>query len=312
MAPYDAVTNPLGGAAWAVPGCQRPQRRGRSPALPESWIQDFGDIQVGFVGAVTDHLPELVSPAGIEGLKIEAPVVAANRDRRRAEGTGRRHRRAARARGCRDHCARLGDRPGIGLRPDRQRRRRQHRRHHLRSHPPGLQPPRSRSQQWIDQGRRGHQDRPVVSAGQYGYNLNQLLFTVEPESGQVSAVSQNTAAADHSSRRSAVTTRRPPNYPADPAVGRDRRRLPATMRTCSALCASARSAARSTARSWRNGTTENRGGESTLGNLVAEVQREQADDTAEFDSADRVHEPRRSACRTWSASPARPPPIPPR
>ncbi len=33
-------------------------------------------------------------------------------------------------------------------------------------------------------------ERPVVSAGQYGTNLNQLVFTVDPVSGVVQAKSQ--------------------------------------------------------------------------------------------------------------------------
>ena len=37
-------------------------------------------MQVGFIGAVTEHLDELVSPGGIEDLTIEEPVVAANRE----------------------------------------------------------------------------------------------------------------------------------------------------------------------------------------------------------------------------------------
>ena len=44
-----------------------------------------------------------------------------------------------------------------------------------------------------------------------------------------------------------------------------------------------------------NGTTENRGGESTLGNLVAEVQRWATDTPEHGCGADRVHEPRWSA-----------------
>ena len=78
MAPYDPVTNPMGGALWEYLGANVRNADG-SAALPETWIEDFGDVRVGFVGAVTDHLDELVSPAGIAGLTIEAPVVAANR-----------------------------------------------------------------------------------------------------------------------------------------------------------------------------------------------------------------------------------------
>lgn len=50
-----------------------------SPALPEYWTQTFDGVTIGFVGAVTDELPSLVSPAGIANLSIEAPVAAANR-----------------------------------------------------------------------------------------------------------------------------------------------------------------------------------------------------------------------------------------
>ena len=50
-----------------------------SPNLPEYWTQTFEGVTIGFVGAVTDELPSLVSPAGIANLVIEEPVVAANR-----------------------------------------------------------------------------------------------------------------------------------------------------------------------------------------------------------------------------------------
>ena len=49
------------------------------PALPEYWIKKFNGIRVGFVGAVTDELPSLVSPAGIEDITVGSPVEAANR-----------------------------------------------------------------------------------------------------------------------------------------------------------------------------------------------------------------------------------------
>ena len=46
-----------------VPRRQRPEPDGPT-ALPETWVQNFGDVEVGFVGAVTEHLPTLVSPGG--------------------------------------------------------------------------------------------------------------------------------------------------------------------------------------------------------------------------------------------------------
>ena len=47
--------------------------------IPEFWVETVAGIDVGFVGAVTDELPSLVSPTGIAGVSIEAPVTAANR-----------------------------------------------------------------------------------------------------------------------------------------------------------------------------------------------------------------------------------------
>ncbi len=46
--------------------------------LTESWTKDMGGVTVGFVGAVTEHLPELVSPAGIEGVTVTDIVAATN------------------------------------------------------------------------------------------------------------------------------------------------------------------------------------------------------------------------------------------
>ena len=47
-------------------------------ALAATWTKDFGGVQVGFVGAVTEHLPELVSPAGIAEIEVTDIVDATN------------------------------------------------------------------------------------------------------------------------------------------------------------------------------------------------------------------------------------------
>ena len=123
MAPYDATTNPLGGAELEVPRRQREvQGRRATDALEETWIQDFGDVEVGFVGAVTEHLPELVCPGGIEDIMVTDIVQRDQRGGQRPQGGRRRHRRAARPRGRGHHGLRLRGRPGLGLRQDRQRR----------------------------------------------------------------------------------------------------------------------------------------------------------------------------------------------
>lgn len=49
------------------------------PAYQEYWVQDYGDVTVGFVGAVTDELSSLVSPAGIATLDVGPVVPAVNR-----------------------------------------------------------------------------------------------------------------------------------------------------------------------------------------------------------------------------------------
>ena len=101
----------------------------------------------------------------------------------------------------------------------------------------------------------------MVSSGQYGQNLNQLVFTVDAATGEVAAKTQSILALTEA------------NYPEDPAV---------VSIVEDAIASALRSVRRCWARSRRRSTgqscqrhPENRGGESTLGNLVAEVQRDQ-------------------------------------
>ena len=112
---------------------------------------------------------------------------------------------------------------------------------------------------------------PVVSAGQYGTNLNQLVFTVDSDDRRVLGSDADDPAARGPDPDGSGPL--PARYPADPT--RRSSPTPSPRRTCSARSARRDRRRRSTAaeRS-RDGTdVENRGGESTLGNLVAEVQR---------------------------------------
>ena len=162
------------------------------------------------------------------------------------------------------------------LRQHRQRGRRQRRRDHLRATP--TWPTTARSPSRMD--RPAGDLRPVVSAGQYGNNLNQLIFSVDPDTGQVVGSSQTCSPLQDRADRQLPG--RPDVGIVDAAVAGPR---------CSAPGRSATSPARSTARR-RPTAPENRGGESTLGNLVAEVQR-WATERGRRCRADRVHEPRR-------------------
>ena len=73
----------------------------------------------------------------------------------------------------------------------------------------------------------------MVSAGQYGYNLDQLLFTVDPHSGEVLGVQSNTL----------PLRARPPPYtgelPGRPGDGSHRRGRSANAQTFSAPSSSA-------------------------------------------------------------------------
>jgi len=49
------------------------------PAYDEYYLQDFEGVTVGFIGAMTEELPSLVSPAGIETLEVKPVVPEVNR-----------------------------------------------------------------------------------------------------------------------------------------------------------------------------------------------------------------------------------------
>jgi 5'-nucleotidase len=66
-------------ALWEYLGANVYDKATGEPALPEYWVQDFGKVSIGFVGAVTDELPSLVSPDGIADITVGDPTEAANR-----------------------------------------------------------------------------------------------------------------------------------------------------------------------------------------------------------------------------------------
>ncbi len=271
MAPYDATTNPYGGAEWEYLGANVRNAGDGSPALPESWIQDFGDVQVGFVGAVTEHLSELVSPAGIAGLEIEDIVTAANRtaDELKADGADLVvllvHEGAATTalESATDPTSDFGKIVN-GVDGDIDAIVSGHT-HLAYNHAIPVQ-------EWIDEG-RAVTTRPVVSAGQYGYNLNQLLFEVDPDTGRAVAVSQAILplVTTVDAPGPPPTTTYVPNYPADPGVAEIVDEAVEEAAVLGAVPLGEIAGPFNRAK-LANGTTENRGGESTLGNLVAEAQ----------------------------------------
>ncbi len=257
MAPYNADTNPYGGAAWQYLGDNVRHAEDHSPALPETWIKDFGDVKVGFIGAVTDHLGELVSPAGIAGLEIESPVVAANRDADKLKAQGadivillvHEGAETTALSSATDPATDFGKIvTGVNDNIDAIVSGHTHLSYNHSVTVPG----------WVAAG-RPVTTRPVVSAGQYGYNLDQLLFTVD-DSDKVIGLQQNI-----------LPLVKTPAYPTDAAT-----QAIVDKAVSDAAVLGAQPLGQITAPFNRaklsNGTTENRGGESTLGNLVAEVQ----------------------------------------
>ena len=108
-------------------------------------------------------------------------------------------------------------------------------------------------------------DRPVVSAGQYGAALNKIVFEVDVATGDVVAKTQSVL-------KLKVANGGPFNYPVDAPT---QAIVDAALAEAAVLGAvPLGEIAGPIKRGYlANGTTENRGVESTLGNLVAEVQR---------------------------------------
>ncbi len=264
MADYDAETNPFGGAQWKYLGANVKFKDSGDPALDGTWIKDQGGVQVGFIGAVTEHLPELVSPAGIADIEVTDVVEAANdaADDLKAAGADvvvlLVHEGAPGT-----DCGAIGALgadtdfgsivQGVGDDIDAIVSGHTHLTYNCSFPVAG----------WSG---RPVTERPVVSAGQYGYNLNQLVFTVDPVSGEVQAKSQSVLALKSGTSGSTF------NYPID---GATQSIVDAAVANAEVLGAVPLGKIGGTFKRAKlaNGTTENRGGESTLGNLVAEIQK---------------------------------------
>ncbi|RHW26144.1 hypothetical protein D0Z08_16010 [Nocardioides immobilis] len=230
--------------------------------LAETWAKDVGGITVGFVGAVTEDLPALVSPDGIEGVTVTDIVDATNAAAADLRAGGADVvvllvHEGSPSTSCAD--ANFTDPSTVWGRITQETSAdvdaiisgHTHLAYNC-SFP---------VQEWVD-GDRAVTERPVVSAGQYGQNLNRLVFTVDAATGEVAAKTQSILALTEA------------NYPEDPAVVQIVEdaidyAFPIGAQVLGEIEAPFNRA------KLANGTTENRGGESTLGNLVAEVQREQ-------------------------------------
>lgn len=262
MAPYNATTNPFGGAEWKYLGANVTKPGApASELLDPSWVKEMNGVKVGFIGAVTEHLDELVSPAGIAGVQISDVVAATNAEADALKAAGVDvivllvHEGAPTT-----TCATMDDDPtsdfgsiitGVNDKVDAIVSGHTHLAYNCSFPVAG----------WAG---RPVTERPVVSAGQYGVNLNKLVFTVDNGTGQVQAKTQTLLPLEDATGAA--------QYPVDPAT---KAVVDAAIATAGPLGAVPLGdlAAPFNRGKLSNGTTENRGQESTLGNLVAEVQR---------------------------------------
>ena len=180
MAPYDAETNPYGGAEWEYLAANVKMKDTGNPALDPTYVKSVDGVEVGFVGAVTEHLPELVSPGGISEIQVTDIVSAVNTeaDKLKAEGVDLVvmlvHEGAPST-----TCETMDDDPasdfgsivtGVNANVDAI----------VSGHTHLAYDCKFPVAEWAG---RAVTERPVVSAGQYGMNLNQLTFTVDPDTG---------------------------------------------------------------------------------------------------------------------------------
>jgi len=222
------------------------------PAYQDYYVADEGGVTVGFVGAVTELLPELVSPAGISTLEVRDVVTEVNRVAADlSDGVVENGEADVLV-------VLLHDGPNTAAIED------------ITGETAFGQVIADLSDE-VDAVFTGHTHQmfahlipdgdlplPVVSSGQYGENLAHVQLVVDPSTGDVVANSAAVVPLFNA-------------FPPDAAV--------AAIVADAASVASGLGAVRlgditdnlNRARQ-ADGTTENRGGESTLGNLVADVQ----------------------------------------
>lgn len=267
MAPESAA-NPEGGAAWQYIAANVRKKAGGAYALPDvtaqtpdaadasdggTWTTTVtGGVKIGFIGGVTEDLPSLVSPAGIADVQVTNIINETNAaaDRLKSEGAdmvvllvheGAPDTTLASATSNGNAFGRIVN----GVDADVSAIISGHT-HQAYSHVIN--------------------NRPVVSAGQYGTNLNKLVFSVDPVTDAVSLTSHEIVQANKVTiaDATAVSAKADVQAVVDAASARAKELGARVLGKVGGQFKRARLA---------DTTTENRGGESTIGNLVAEVHR---------------------------------------
>lgn len=224
-----------------------------APAFEEYSLQEVGHTTVGFIGAVTEELPSLVSPAGITDIEVGAIVPAVNRvaqqlsDGDAANGEADVlillvHEGAASPEfaASTDASAFGAVVTGVDASVDAIVSAHTHQTYIHNIPAPGANVP-----------------RPVLQAGQYGESLGRLTVGVDAAGDLVNITGEVLPLVGA--------------YPPDPAVESIVADAVAVADVEGAVPVGRITADLTRARQ-SDGVTENRGGESTLGNFVADVQ----------------------------------------
>ncbi|MFD1712968.1 bifunctional metallophosphatase/5'-nucleotidase [Amnibacterium flavum] len=231
--------------------------------LPEYSIEEVAGVRIGFIGAVTEDLPSLVSPAGMQGVVVGGIVDNVNRVADYlSDGDDSNGEADVIVTVVHEGAETSGPTTAItqdsvfgrivsGLDGD------------------------------IDAIVSGHThqryagtvafdpyQRPVIQAGQYSEAMGRLTLTIDPATGVISSFVP--VVVPLSTQTSTDPVVWAPNYPADPDIAA----LVADATAVADVLGSAPLGyiASDFSRAQQSGGTENRGGESTLGNFVADVQ----------------------------------------
>ncbi|WP_169746534.1 ExeM/NucH family extracellular endonuclease [Demequina phytophila] len=280
LAPYDATDNPFGGATWEYLGANVRNAEDGSAALPETWIATFDngtdtpddDVRLGFIGVVTEETPSLVSPTGIAGLEFEDEALAANRaaEALAEEGVDSTlllvHEGAPTTRyeDAVDTSNNFGTMLSeLSPRIDAV----------ISGHTHLSYNHRVPVAQWAEEG-RAVTERPVVSAGQYGMNLDQLVFVFDDSTHELLRIDSDTVSLTRKADPTCTTSCALVGaFEADADVQEIVAKAQADADVLGAEVLGDMSAPLYRARNAGGSYGGTRGAESTLGNAVAEVQR---------------------------------------
>lgn len=223
------------------------------PALTPAWVKDVQGVKVGFIGAVTEDLPTLVSPDGMKGLEVRDIATSVNKV----------------AAELKDGDASNGEADVIILLVHEG----------ATTTDVASITPESRLGEIVNGVDKSVNaivsahthlaynhvidGRPVVSAGQYGENMGLMDLKVDPATKKLLSITNEIKP---------LTVNKVPQYPADPAVQAIVDAAKKKADELGSVKLGDITADFNRARQ-SDGKTENRGGESTLGNFVADVQK---------------------------------------